>query len=64
MTSRERRIIHLALTQSGLSSASSGEGPRRFVVLYPEGYRLAPAQTQPDLTSDRSRAIRNSFRRR
>jgi spoIIIJ-associated protein len=60
MTSRERRMLHLALTKSGLPTASSGEGPRRFVVLYPEG----PAPSQPLPTADRTRAIRNSFRRR
>jgi spoIIIJ-associated protein len=60
MTSRERRMLHLALTKSGLPTASSGEGPRRFVVLYPEG----PAPAQPLPTADRTRAIRNSFRRR
>ena len=59
MTSRERRMLHLALAKSGLPTASSGEGPRRFVVLYPEG----PAPTPP-ATEDRTRAIRNSFRRR
>ena len=37
MTSRERRMLHLALSKSGLPTASSGEGPGRFVVLYPEG---------------------------
>jgi spoIIIJ-associated protein len=60
MTSRERRLLHLALAKSGLPTASSGEGPRRFVVLYPEG----PAAPQPLPTADRTRAIRNSFRRR
>jgi spoIIIJ-associated protein len=60
MTSRERRMVHLALAKSGLPTASSGEGPRRFVVLYPEG----PAPAQPLATEDRTRAIRNSFRRR
>ena len=40
MSSRERRMLHLFLRDSGLQSASSGEGPRRFVVLYPEGYRI------------------------
>src|ERR1700744_4739205 len=57
MTSRERRMLHLALAKSGLPTASSGEGPRRFVVLYPEG----PAPAQPLATADRTRAIRNSF---
>lgn len=65
MTSRERRIIHLALAQSGLPSASSGEGPRRFVVLYPEGHRPTLANTQDsDRATDRTQAIRATFRRR
>jgi spoIIIJ-associated protein len=59
MSSRERRILHLALAKSGLPTASSGEGPGRFVVLYPEGFK--PAQPSAE---DRTRAIRNSFRRR
>jgi spoIIIJ-associated protein len=62
MTSRERRMLHLALAKSGLPTASSGEVPRRFVVLYPEGFQSTqPAQVA---TEDRTRAIRNSFRRR
>jgi spoIIIJ-associated protein len=40
MSSRERRMLHLFLRDSGLQTASSGEGPRRYVVLYPEGYRI------------------------
>lgn len=40
MNSRERRMVHLFLKDSGLQTASSGEGARRFVVLYPEGYRI------------------------
>ena len=40
MNSRERRMLHLFLRDSGLQTASSGEGPRRFVVLYPEGYEI------------------------
>jgi spoIIIJ-associated protein len=42
MNSRERRMLHLFLRDSGLQTASSGEGARRFVVLYPEGYRIPP----------------------
>ena len=42
MNSRERRMLHLFLRDSGLQTASSGEGPRRFVVLYPEGYEIPP----------------------
>jgi spoIIIJ-associated protein len=40
MSSRERRMLHMFLVDSGLRTASSGEGPRRHVVLYPEGYRI------------------------
>lgn len=40
MNSRERRMIHMFLKDSELQTASSGEGSRRFVVLYPEGYRI------------------------
>ncbi len=66
MTSRERRLLHLALAESGLSSASSGEGPRRFVVLYPKGYEPVETQQVPTKapTPDRTQAIRNTFRRR
>jgi spoIIIJ-associated protein len=62
MSSRERRILHLALAQSGLPTASSGEGPGRFVVLYPEGQKPGPPAGPS--AEDRTRAIRNSFRRR
>lgn len=40
MNSRERRMLHLLLHDSGLQTASSGEGAQRFVVVYPEGYRI------------------------
>jgi spoIIIJ-associated protein len=62
MTSRERRILHLALAKSGLPTASSGTGPGRFVVLYPEG--LEPGPPAAPSAEDRTKAIRNSFRRR
>jgi spoIIIJ-associated protein len=62
MSSRERRLLHLALAPSGLPTASSGEGPRRFVVLYPEGE--APQPPQQPSADDRARAIRQRFRRR
>ncbi|MCL2660772.1 MAG: single-stranded DNA-binding protein [Acidobacteriaceae bacterium] len=58
MSSRERRILHMELASSGLTTASSGEGSRRFVVLYPEGVK------QESATEVRSAAIRNTFRRR
>jgi len=62
MNSRERRLLHLALSSSGLPTASTSDGPRRFVVLYPEGQE--PAPTPQPSTPDRTRAIRNAFRRR
>jgi spoIIIJ-associated protein len=79
MTSRERRMLHLILTQSGLPTASSGEVPRRFVVLYPEGHQpvASPQEKLPNEqlpgesrakfqreSHDRTRAIRSSFRPR
>jgi spoIIIJ-associated protein len=63
MNSRERRLLHLALAAMGLPTASSSDGPRRFVVAYPEGHEPIESPTQPS-THDRTRAIRNSFRRR
>jgi spoIIIJ-associated protein len=62
MTSRERRLLHMSLAKSGLPTSSSGEGPGRFVVLYPEGFE--PAKPAAPSAEDRTRAIRNSFRRR
>lgn len=74
MTSRERRLLHLALAESGLPTASSGEAPRRFVVLYPMGHTptdptptatsSAPSNHTPAATQDRTRNIRSAFRRR
>ncbi|MDR3737366.1 MAG: R3H domain-containing nucleic acid-binding protein, partial [Acidobacteriaceae bacterium] len=41
MSSRERRILHLVLKQfDDLKTESSGEGPRRCVVLYPGDYNI------------------------
>jgi spoIIIJ-associated protein len=38
MSSRERRMLHLAFRDySDLETESSGEGLRRFVVVYPKG---------------------------
>jgi spoIIIJ-associated protein len=47
MNSRERRMLHMFLANTGLQTASTGEGPRRCVVLYPEGYRI-PAERPYD----------------
>jgi len=43
MSSRERRIVHLALRdEQDLRTESDGEGLRRSVVLYPKDYRSSP----------------------
>src|SRR5207302_8273311 len=43
MSSRERRIVHLALRdEQDLHTESAGEGLRRSVVLYPKDYKSAP----------------------
>jgi len=40
MSSRERRIVHLALRdQADLRTESQGDGLRRCVVVYPQNYR-------------------------
>jgi spoIIIJ-associated protein len=45
MSSRERRILHLALRdQTDLRSESSGMGPGRHVVVYPAGMPSLPDQ--------------------
>jgi spoIIIJ-associated protein len=45
MSSRERRIVHLALRdQTDLRTESDGEGFNRCVVLYPADYK--PAATR------------------
>jgi spoIIIJ-associated protein len=42
MSSRERRILHLALRDhADLHTESEGEGLRRYVVLYPKNYKPA-----------------------
>ena len=61
MSSRERRMLHLFLRDSGLQTASSGEGPRRFVVLYPEGYRIP--QERPSYGRGRGRGPSRGPRR-
>lgn len=68
MTSHERRKLHMVLSESGLPTASSGEGPGRFVVLYPEGADTAvpfaiSTPQQPQRHRDVSQ-VRNAFRPR
>lgn len=42
MSSRERRLIHLAFRDhNSLTTQSEGEGGRRYVVLYPRDYKPA-----------------------
>jgi spoIIIJ-associated protein len=65
MTSRERRMLHLILSVSGLPTASSGEGPGRFVVLYPAGSDTSePMDTQPPARRHDANRIRENFRHR
>src|ERR1700723_1716058 len=46
MSSRERRMVHLALGgQTDLRTESDGEGPRRSVVVYPADYKPAAGKT-------------------
>jgi spoIIIJ-associated protein len=50
MNSRERRLLHLACKSlAGIETASMGEGPNRFLVVYPEGKTDLPVapQTRP-----------------
>jgi len=47
MSSRERRMLHLALkAHEEVETASSGEGLARFVVAYPKGSPLAKAANE------------------
>jgi spoIIIJ-associated protein len=69
MNSRERRMLHLILAESGLPTASSGEGPGRFVVLYPEGADtsaplFASATDDPPRRRPDAARIRETFRHR
>ena len=65
MSSRERRMLHLILSESGLPTASSGEGPARFVVLYPAGADTSGnvGTRQPSQRRDATH-IREAFRHR
>jgi len=56
MSSRERRILHLVLKQfDDLKTESSGEGPRRCVVLYPGDYVVPPEERSNDRGGGRGR---------
>lgn len=46
MSSRERRVIHLALREvDGLRTESEGDGPGRHLVVYPKNYKGKSAGT-------------------
>lgn len=56
MSSRERRMLHLAFrVYSDLETASSGEGLRRFVVAYPKGYERRDEEPRRERFSGRRR---------
>lgn len=47
MNSRERRMLHLTCRSlEGVETASVGEGPDRFLVVYPEGKTNLPVKPQ------------------
>jgi spoIIIJ-associated protein len=64
MTSRERRMLHLILAESGLPTASSGEGAGRFVVLYPVGTDVSESEVAPQPSRRNADHIRAAFRHR
>ncbi len=65
MTSRERRMLHLILSESGLPTASSGEGAGRFVVLYPAGADTSvPLISEQPMRRPDANRIRDTFRHR
>lgn len=48
MSSRERRIVHLALRDAAdLHTESEGEGMRRCLVVYPKDYKPATGKSVP-----------------
>ena len=48
MSSRERRIVHLALRdESDLHTESEGEGMRRCLVVYPKDFKPAAGKPLP-----------------
>lgn len=56
MTSRERRMVHLALRDHGdLVTESRGEAGQRHVVVFPKGYDLSKLVDRPALSSRRRR---------
>jgi spoIIIJ-associated protein len=64
MTSRERRILHLALRgDSGVRSESAGLEPRRHVVIYPADMATLPEPPEPRYGRDGGPPPRRGRRR-
>jgi len=64
-------MLHMLLSESGLPTASSGEGPGRFVVLYPKGADTsvpfdfsAAGDSRPAPRRHDTNQVRNAFRPR
>ena len=68
MNSRERRLLHLAFKSlTGIETASMGEGPGRFLVVYPEGKTDLPVTPQfsaPSRSQSRPQSGRPPFKPR
>jgi spoIIIJ-associated protein len=61
MSSRERRMLHLAFRQfDDLETESSGEGLRRFVVVYRKGDKHIPPAAAAAPSFQRGRGGRDS----
>jgi len=60
MNSRDRRLMHMAFRGiEGVETASNGEGPDRFLAVYPEGKTDLPVAAPPkprSFGSDRGRS--------
>ena len=61
MSSHERRMLHLFLHDSGLQTASSGEGATRFVTAYPPGFTIPDDRREPPSDRRRSNRRRSDF---
>ena len=56
MSSRERRMLHLAFrSYPDLETASSGEGLQRYVVIYPKGHEREESSARPSRFGGRRR---------
>jgi spoIIIJ-associated protein len=48
MNSRDRRLLHMAFKEiEGVETASNGEGPDRFLAVYPAGQTHLPVTPVP-----------------